>query len=118
MKEGLTGPLVLAFSQEDPGSAARVVKDFAKDNDKLVVKAGRHRRQLLDPSELERLAKMPTRDEALAMLMGVMQAPVDQARPHPGRAVPASWCARWRRFATRSRRPEADRTPLAAVNRL
>ena len=38
MKEGLTGPLVLAFSQDDPGAAARVIKDFSKGNDKLVVK--------------------------------------------------------------------------------
>jgi len=78
MKEGLTGPLVLAFSQEDPGSAARVIKDFAKDHDKLVVKLVSIGGKLLDASELETLAKMPTYDQAISMLMAVMKAPVEK----------------------------------------
>lgn len=69
MQEGLTGPLVLAFSQEDPGAAARVVKDFAKQNDRLVVTMVSISGKLLDPSELETLAKMPTYEQALSMLM-------------------------------------------------
>lgn len=78
MQEGLTGPLVLAFSQEDPGSAARVVKDFAKDHPKLIVKLVSIGGKLLAPTELETLAKMPTYDQAISMLMAVMKAPVEK----------------------------------------
>lgn len=76
LQESLVGPVVMAFSQEDPGSAARVVKDFTKENDKLVVKALSISGQLLAATELDRLAKLPTKDQAISMLMSVMQAPV------------------------------------------
>lgn len=76
LQESLVGPLVMAFSQEDPGSAARVFKEFSKDNDKLVVKALSISGQLLEASELDRLASLPTKDQAISMLMSVMQAPV------------------------------------------
>ncbi len=76
MRDGLTGHLVLAFSQEDPGAAARVVKDFAKEHDKLVPKLVSIGGQMMGANELERLASMPTRDQAISMLMSVMQAPV------------------------------------------
>ncbi|MDH5407303.1 MAG: 50S ribosomal protein L10 [Gammaproteobacteria bacterium] len=76
MNEALTGPLVLAFSQEDPGSAARVVKAFAKDHNKLVVKALSVGGKLLAAGEIERLASLPTKDQAISMLMSVMQAPI------------------------------------------
>ena len=76
MVAAFVGPMVYAFSLEDPGSAARVVKDFAKANDKLVVKALAVGGQLLAANELERLASLPTRDQAISMLMSVMQAPV------------------------------------------
>ena len=76
--EGLTGPLVLAFSQEDPGAAARVVKDFAKEEDKLKVTLVSIGGQMLGPNELETLAKLPTYDQAISMLMSVMQAPVQK----------------------------------------
>lgn len=75
LKEALTGPLVLAFSQEDPGAAARIVKDFSKENDKLVAKAVSISGQLYSAAELERLASLPTLDQARAMLLGVLQAP-------------------------------------------
>jgi large subunit ribosomal protein L10 len=78
MTEGLTGPLVLAFSQEDPGAAARVIKDFAKQNDRLNVTLVAIGGQMLAPSELETLAKLPTYDQALSMLMSVMQAPIQK----------------------------------------
>lgn len=78
MQDGLKGPLVLAFSQEDPGSAARVVKDFAKEHDKLDVKLVSIGGQLLAASELERLAKLPTRDQALSLLLAVIRAPLDK----------------------------------------
>ncbi len=87
MKEGLVGPLILAFSTEDPGSAARVIKDFSKEHDKLITKMVAIGGQLYDASELERLAKLPTRDQAISMLMALMKAPVEKlartlAEPH------------------------------------
>lgn len=78
MSEGLIGPLVLAFSQDSPGSAARVVKDFAKENQKLVVKMVAIGGQVFPAEDIERVAKLPTRDEALAILMAVMKAPVEK----------------------------------------
>lgn len=78
MQEGLTGPLILAFSQEDPGSAARVIKDFAKENELLQVKLVSISGQLMDASQLDVLAKMPTYDQAISMLMAVMKAPVEK----------------------------------------
>ena len=76
MKDALVGPMIFAFSQEDPGSAARIVKAFAKENDKLVVKALAISGQLLAASDLDRLASLPTKDQAISMLMSCMQAPV------------------------------------------
>jgi large subunit ribosomal protein L10 len=78
MSEGLKGPLVLAFSQEDPGSAARVMEAFAKDHNKVEVRLVALGGKLLDPSELGNLAKMPTRDQAISLLMAVMKAPVQK----------------------------------------
>jgi large subunit ribosomal protein L10 len=78
MQEGLVGPLVLAFSQEDPGSAARVLKDFAKENDKLVIKLLSVGGQMLAANEIDRLASLPTRDQAISLLMAVMKAPLDK----------------------------------------
>jgi large subunit ribosomal protein L10 len=78
MSEGLTGPLVLAFSREDPGSAARVMEAFAKDHNKVEVRLVALGGKLLDPSELGNLAKMPTRDQAISLLMAVMKAPVQK----------------------------------------
>ena len=78
MTEALTGQLILAFSQEDPGSAARVLKAFAKTHDKLVVKALSVGGQLLPASDLERLASLPTKEQAISMLMSVMQAPISK----------------------------------------
>ncbi|MCK5642602.1 MAG: 50S ribosomal protein L10 [Gammaproteobacteria bacterium] len=78
LQEGLTGPLVLAFSQEDPGAAARLVKDFAKENDRLVVKLIAISGKLLAVNELDRLASMPTKDQAISLLMAVMKAPIEK----------------------------------------
>jgi len=72
----LVGPTILAFSQNDPGSAARVVKDFAKNHAKLEVKALAIGGKLLAASDIDVLANLPTRDEAIAQLMSVIQAPV------------------------------------------
>jgi large subunit ribosomal protein L10 len=83
----LKGPLILAFSKEDPGAAARVVKAFAKDNDKLVATLVSLGGQLLPASAIEQVASLPTRDQALSMLLGVLKAPVSKfvrtlAEPH------------------------------------
>ena len=76
IQEALVGPTILAFSQEDPGAAARVLKDFAKENDALEVKALSIGGKLLGAEQIDVLAKMPTLDQARAMLMSVMIAPV------------------------------------------
>lgn len=78
MSEAMVGPLVLAFSQEDPGAAARVISDFVKENDKLVVKLVSISGQLLDAGDIKRLASMPTKDQAISMLMSVMNAPLEK----------------------------------------
>ncbi|HEC20643.1 MAG TPA: 50S ribosomal protein L10 [Gammaproteobacteria bacterium] len=78
MSEAMVGPLVLAFSQEDPGAAARVISDFAKENDKLVVKLVSINGKLLEAGDIKRLASMPTKDQAISMLMSVMNAPVEK----------------------------------------
>ena len=78
MRESLSGPLLLAFSREDPGSAARVVKNFAKDHDKLVTVSVSIGGQLFEASDLDRLAALPTLDEARSMLLSVLQAPMTQ----------------------------------------
>ena len=78
LAESLTGPLVLAFSQEDPGSAARVIKEFVKQNDKLVVRNVVIGGDLLDASQLSVVATMPTYDEAISLLMALMKAPVEK----------------------------------------
>ena len=72
----LVGPTSLAFSQEDPGAAARVLKDFAKENDDFEIKALSVGGQLMDASQIDVLAKLPTLDQARSMLMSVMLAPV------------------------------------------
>ncbi len=76
IKEVLIGPTILAFSQEDPGAAARVLKDFAKENNEFEIKALSVGGKLLDASEIDILAKLPTYDQAVSMLMSVMLAPV------------------------------------------
>lgn len=76
MKDSLTGPLFLAFSSEAPGAAARVLREFGKDNDHLKVKLVSIGGKLYDASHLEAVAKLPTRDEAISRLMFVMKEPV------------------------------------------
>jgi len=87
MQDSLTGPLLFAFSMDDPGAAARLVKDYAKAHDKLIARLVAVGGQLYDASELERLSNLPTYDQAIAMLMGVMKAPIEKlartlAEPH------------------------------------
>jgi large subunit ribosomal protein L10 len=87
MQDKLTGPLLFAFSMDDPGAAARLVKDYAKDHNKLVTRLVAVGGQMYGASELERLSNLPTYDQAIAILMGVMKAPIEKlvrtlAEPH------------------------------------
>jgi large subunit ribosomal protein L10 len=76
VEEVLVGPSLFAFSMEDPGAAARLLKDFAKDNEEFEVKALSISGQLLDKSQIDVLAKLPTLNQALGMLASVTLAPV------------------------------------------
>jgi large subunit ribosomal protein L10 len=76
MQGSLKGPLVLAFSREDPGAAARVVKGFAKEHDKLKAVALSIGGELYPAADLDRLAALPTLDEARASLLRVFNAPM------------------------------------------
>lgn len=72
----LKGPTILAFSKEDPGAAARVLKEFAKGNDKFNVKALAIGGKLLPAEQIDVLASLPTYDQAISTLMMLMLAPV------------------------------------------
>ena len=76
VNDSLVGPSLFGFSMQDPGAAARIFKDFAKQNEKFEVKALAVSGQMLGADQLDVLAKLPTRDQALSMLMSVMKAPV------------------------------------------
>lgn len=78
LSDHLVGPLFVALSMEAPGDAARLLKDFAKANAKLEVKALSLSGQVYDVSQLDFVASLPTRDEALAKLLFVMKAPVEK----------------------------------------
>lgn len=75
LSDQLVGPLIYGMSS-DPVAAAKVLNTFAKDNDKLVLKAGAMPNSVLDVNGVKALATMPSRDELLAMLLGTMQAPI------------------------------------------
>ena len=75
-KDSLVGPLLYAFSTEEPGAAGRLIKEFAKTNDKLVPKVVVVEGQLYPASHVEVLASLPTLDQALAMLARVLTEPV------------------------------------------
>tara|TARA_R110000823_G_scaffold223002_1_gene351218 strand:+ start:2760 stop:3371 length:612 start_codon:yes stop_codon:yes gene_type:complete len=91
VNDALVGPSLFGFSMEDPGAAARLFKDFAKDNGEFEVKALAVGGQMLGADQLDVLAKLPTRDQALSMLMSVMQAPatklVQTMNEVPGKLV-------------------------------
>lgn len=75
VKDALVGPLLYAFSIDDPGAAGRLIKDFAKGNDKLQAKVVSMGGKLMPGSDLDRLASLPTREQALAMLARVLAEP-------------------------------------------
>ncbi len=75
LADEMTGPLIYGISS-DPVAAAKVLNDFAKTNDKLVIKAGSYAGNVLDKAGVAALASIPSREELLARLLGTMQAPV------------------------------------------
>jgi large subunit ribosomal protein L10 len=75
LADSLSGPIILAFSREDPGAAARIIKEFAKDCEKLVTQAVAIGGTAYPASDIDRLAKLPTLDQARAQLLGLLQAP-------------------------------------------
>ncbi len=78
MKDTLKGPILLAFAKDDPGAAARVIKDFAKGHNALQAVSLSVGGQLLPATDLKKLAELPTLDQARAMLLGVMLAPMSK----------------------------------------
>ena len=74
--ESFRGPTLLAFSMEDPGAAARLFKDFAKNNEAFEVKSLAVGGELLGAEQIDRLATLPTREEALGMLAATTLAPI------------------------------------------
>jgi large subunit ribosomal protein L10 len=78
MQDSLVGPLIIAFSMEDPGCAARLISNFAKTHDKLITKVVAIGGQSYGATELARLASLPTRNQGISLLMSVMKAPVEK----------------------------------------
>ncbi len=78
MQDSLKGPLLLAFAKDDPGAAARIIKNFAKEHEALQAVSLSAGGQLLPGSDLAMLADLPTLDQARAMLLGVMIAPMSK----------------------------------------
>lgn len=91
MNDVLTGPVVLAFSQESLGGAARVMREFAKDHDKLQVTGLSLGDGLMGLDQLKAVADLPSKDEAISMLMSVMKAPIEKlartTKEVPGKLV-------------------------------
>ena len=76
LSDAMLGPNILAFSLEDPGAGARLFKDFAKENEAFEVKALSVGGKLLPAEKIDVLAKLPTRDQGLSLLMAVLLAPI------------------------------------------
>lgn len=75
LSQHMVGPLIYGIS-EDPVAAAKVLNDFAKSNDKLILKAGSYAGETLDAAGVKALASIPSREELLAKLLGIMLAPL------------------------------------------
>lgn len=78
LSESLTGPVVIAFAQNEPCAAARLIRDFAKQHDRLEVRALAVGCNLYEANQLEAIAKLPTKEEAISQLMAVMKAPISK----------------------------------------
>ena len=77
LADQMVGPLVYGISS-DPVATAKVMNEFAKGNDKFVIKAGAMPNAVISPKEVAALASLPSREELLAKLLGTMQAPIAQ----------------------------------------
>ena len=77
MSDQMTGPLIYSFS-EDAVAAAKVVAEFAKTNDKLVIRAGAYGGKVLDVNGVKQLASIPSKEVLLAQLLGLMQSPISR----------------------------------------
>ena len=73
MNDVFVGPTLIAFSNEHPGAAARLFKEFAKANDKFSIKGGAFQGEFIPAAQIDRLATLPTYEEALAKLMATMK---------------------------------------------
>ena len=73
LKETFTGPTLVAFSMEHPGAAARLFKEFAKTNNKFEIKGAAFEGQFIPANDIDRLASLPTYEEAIAHLMATMK---------------------------------------------
>ena len=87
MEPKLLGPTILAFSREEPSAVARLFRDFAKEAEQFKVTGLSISGQLFEANQIDKVASLPTRDEAIARLMAVMQAPIAKfvrtlAAPH------------------------------------
>lgn len=100
----MTGPLIYGFS-EDAVAAAKVVAEFAKTNDKLVIRAGAYGGKALDVNGVKQLASIPTKEVLLAQLLGLMQSPFP-VRP--------ACCRLWRRKRRGCSRRSSCRVNAAA----
>ena len=74
----LSGPVILGFSQEDPGAVARIFRNFIKENEALVVKGLGVSGEFVDADQLKKIASLPTKDQAISMLMALMFAPTEK----------------------------------------
>ena len=78
IRESLQGPLLLAFSREDPGSAARVIRGFSKEHANLVTVSVAVGGEVYDATNLDRMASLPNLDEARAMVLRTLNGPMTQ----------------------------------------
>jgi len=78
INNALTGPILLAFASDEPGATARLMRDFAKEHENLEVKAISLGGQVYDKGQLDSIARLPTKSEAIARLLSVMQAPISK----------------------------------------
>lgn len=100
VSDQMTGPLIYGFS-EDAVAAAKVVAEFAKTNDKLVIRGGAYGGKALDVNGVKQLASIPSKEVLLAQLLGLMQSPISRtarvlaalAEQKGGGAVPAEAAA-------------------------
>ena len=91
LRVALTGPTLVAFSYSEPGAAARLLRDYGKDREALNVKAISIGGDLFDSGQLDRIASLPNRDEAITMVLGLLLAPITKlartVNEVPGRVV-------------------------------